>query len=299
MRTTTPALSSSGTLARKRDASRGLQRSGWKISPASTIGFSQAQCSAARCTGSSSDSSLLAVGRPGVFAQGLAQRQVLRLRLRRQLRRVGGHEGEGRVGVATVLRQVEMHAADQVPGRVQALQKALQIGLATRPGLAHRPPPVSSHSARSTSGSDIRRPAIIGAVSTSEAQLAGVRRRHIGRRHRASGARRMQAQRRNIARRESAPPDEGGRQESGRLPRRRVAAARARCRERKRRSAARRWGRRLAARPRQLPPEVGHAVSIADRDAMGRNSRGMRSSTGATYQSLALCRWHNQVKQDG
>ena len=57
MRTTTPARSSSGTSPRKRRASCGVQRSGWKISPASTISLSQAQRSAARCTGSSSERS--------------------------------------------------------------------------------------------------------------------------------------------------------------------------------------------------------------------------------------------------
>jgi len=58
MRTTTPALCSSAALASRRAASCGVQRSGWKISPASTIGRSQAHVSAARCTGISSESSL-------------------------------------------------------------------------------------------------------------------------------------------------------------------------------------------------------------------------------------------------
>ena len=58
MRTMTPALSSSGALARNRDASPTPQRRGWNISPASTIAFSQPQVSAARCTGTSSDNNL-------------------------------------------------------------------------------------------------------------------------------------------------------------------------------------------------------------------------------------------------
>ena len=58
MRTTTPALSSSGALARNRDASPTPQRRGWNISPPSTIAFSQPQDSAARCTGTRSDNSL-------------------------------------------------------------------------------------------------------------------------------------------------------------------------------------------------------------------------------------------------
>ena len=119
MRTTTPALSRSAALRKQACGLRGVQRSGWKISPASTIGRSQAHVSAARCTGSSSDSSLLAVRRAGVFAQRLASGTMLRPGLRRKPRRVGRHEGERRLRVAAVLGQVEMHAADQVPGRVQ------------------------------------------------------------------------------------------------------------------------------------------------------------------------------------
>ena len=57
IRTTTPACSNWGMSLRKRNASWGDQRSGWKISPASTICLSQAQRSAARWTGSSSERS--------------------------------------------------------------------------------------------------------------------------------------------------------------------------------------------------------------------------------------------------
>ena len=78
---------------------------------------------------------LAAIGSAGVFAQGLTERQVLCLGLRRKLRRVGRHEGEGRVLVATVFRKVEVHAADQVPGRVQQFQETLEIGLRARQGL--------------------------------------------------------------------------------------------------------------------------------------------------------------------
>ena len=63
---------------------------------------------------------LLAVGRAGVFAQRLAERQVLRARLGGEPGRVGGQEGERRVGVAAVLGEVEVHAPDQVPGRDSA-----------------------------------------------------------------------------------------------------------------------------------------------------------------------------------
>ena len=54
----------------------------------------------------------------GVFLQGLAQRQVLRLGLRRQPRRVGGEEGERSLFILPVLGEIEVDASDQVPGRV-------------------------------------------------------------------------------------------------------------------------------------------------------------------------------------
>ena len=72
---------------------------------------------------------LLPVGRAGIFAQRLAERHVLRARLCREPRGVGGEERERRPVVAAVLRQVEVHAADQVPGGVQALEEALEVGL--------------------------------------------------------------------------------------------------------------------------------------------------------------------------
>ncbi len=56
MRTTTPAVSRWGTSRRSWSASRGVQRSGWKISPASTISLSQGHVSEARCTGTSRES---------------------------------------------------------------------------------------------------------------------------------------------------------------------------------------------------------------------------------------------------
>ena len=55
IRTTTPALSNCGTSLSSCSASLGLQRSGWKISPASTMVFSHGHPSAAFCTGISSD----------------------------------------------------------------------------------------------------------------------------------------------------------------------------------------------------------------------------------------------------
>ena len=63
-RTTTPACSIAWRSRRKARASRGVQRSGWKISPWSTIAFSHAQCSAARWTGRSSDSRRVLLAAP-------------------------------------------------------------------------------------------------------------------------------------------------------------------------------------------------------------------------------------------
>jgi hypothetical protein len=58
----------------------------------------------------------------GVFAERSAQREMFCSCLRREFRRVGGHKGEWRIRIATVLGKIEMHAADQVPGRVQLLE---------------------------------------------------------------------------------------------------------------------------------------------------------------------------------
>jgi hypothetical protein len=69
------------------------------------------------------------VGRAGVLAQCLPQRQMLRLGLRRKTRGVGGQKRERGIGVPAVLRKVEMHAAHQVPGGVAALQKILHAAL--------------------------------------------------------------------------------------------------------------------------------------------------------------------------
>ena len=69
---------------------------------------------------------------------------------------------------------------------------------------------ISRHSARSTSGVRYSAPAIIGAVSTSEASSASRRRRDL--RHTRRPAGRLQAQRRHVARREAAPPEEDRRQ---------------------------------------------------------------------------------------
>ena len=128
MRTTTPAVSSSGRLWRKRDASAGPQRSGWKISPGVDHRPQPVAVFRGALHRQQQGQQFVAVRRPGVFAQRLTERDVLGRGLGGQARRVGRHEGEGLFGVAAVFRQVEMHAADQVPRRVQRVQEALQAG---------------------------------------------------------------------------------------------------------------------------------------------------------------------------
>ena len=67
----------------------------------------------------------LAVARAGIVLEGLAERQVLRLALDRKPRRIGRHECERRGLVLPVLGQIEVHAADQVPGRIAGLEEVL------------------------------------------------------------------------------------------------------------------------------------------------------------------------------
>ena len=61
----------------------------------------------------------------GVLAQRLAERQVLRLAVRGEPRRVGREERERRLLVEPVLREVAVHAPDEVPGGAPALQLLL------------------------------------------------------------------------------------------------------------------------------------------------------------------------------
>ena len=65
------------------------------------------------------------VGGACVFAQRAAERQVLRLGLRRQLGRVGRQKRERRLIIPAVLGEVEVDAADEMPRRVLALEKLL------------------------------------------------------------------------------------------------------------------------------------------------------------------------------
>ena len=69
------------------------------------------------------------VCRSGVFAQCLAEGNVLCLCLGGKASGVGRHEGEWLVGIAAVFRQIEMHPTDQVPRPIQGGQEGLQSDL--------------------------------------------------------------------------------------------------------------------------------------------------------------------------
>ena len=71
------------------------------------------------------------VGRAGVLTQRLSERQVLRLRVRRQPRRIRGQKRERRRSIRPVLGEVEVNAADQSPGRTLLREKILRrlVGL--------------------------------------------------------------------------------------------------------------------------------------------------------------------------
>jgi hypothetical protein len=79
-----------------------------------------------------------AVARAGVLAQRLAERQVLRRAVGREAGRVGGEEGERRVRVARGLGEVEVHAADDVPRRMELLEQPFHREAARREPLGER-----------------------------------------------------------------------------------------------------------------------------------------------------------------
>jgi hypothetical protein len=56
----------------------------------------------------------------------LYQWQVLRLRCRREARRAGGEEGDRRLVIVSVLRQIEMHTSNQIPRRMAKLEERLR-----------------------------------------------------------------------------------------------------------------------------------------------------------------------------
>ena len=104
----------------------------------------------------------LLVGRARVLAQGLAERQVLGLAVRREPAGVGREEGERRLLVLAVLGEVEVHPPDDVPGRVQPLEEVLDRGLRLGQLARRRPRRVPPQSARSTSAVRYSAPGIDG-----------------------------------------------------------------------------------------------------------------------------------------
>ena len=64
--------------------------------------------------------------RARVFAQRLPERQMLRPGVRREPRGVGREKGERGFCVLAVFGEIEVHPADQVPGRIARFQKILE-----------------------------------------------------------------------------------------------------------------------------------------------------------------------------
>ena len=215
MRTTTPALSRSGTLDRIARPRPGTSAADEKSPRHRPLSLSQPQRSAARCTGTSSESSASRFAAPAYSRKAWPSGTCWALACGRQPRGVGRHEGEGLLRIVPVFRQIEMHPPDQIPGGVQVLEKGLKIG--SRPASdAANAAPSSSHSASRISASRYSAPGIIGAVSTRVAISASLGGGTLGRTRRRSDLRGcawgVQAQRPDIARRKVAPPDEDGRQ---------------------------------------------------------------------------------------
>ena len=111
-----------GTSLQEAAGLAGVQRSGWKISRRRPGPSATGSARAARCTGSSSDSRRSLSAAPAYSRSACAQRQVLRLALRRQPRGVGRQEGEGALLVLAVLGQIEVHR----PTRFQAGWRAFR-----------------------------------------------------------------------------------------------------------------------------------------------------------------------------
>ena len=161
---------------------------------------------------------LVAVRRPGVFAQRLTERHVLRAGLGGEPRGVGRHEGERLFGVAAVFRQVEMHPPDQVPGRVQRVQEALQAGA----GGGERGGEGQRHLVPQRQQDRVGQ--ILGPGHHRRRQHQGGKFACIERPAPPAGRRpssrpdALQAQRADVAGREAAPPDEHRRQGLPDLP---------------------------------------------------------------------------------
>ena len=128
MRTTTPALSKLGDAVEKARRLRGSPAQRMEDIPGIDHRLQPGAMFRGALHRQEQGQQLVPVRRSGVFAQRLAEGDVLRLRLGGKAGGVGRHEGEGLVGIAAVFRQVEMHPADQVPGRIQGGQEGLQSG---------------------------------------------------------------------------------------------------------------------------------------------------------------------------
>ena len=136
---------------------------------------------------------------------------MLRLGLRREPRRVGRHEGERVFRVAAVFRQVEVHAADQVPRGIQPGEVVLQAGLGGfEPGgerLRRLLPQRQQHVRGHILGPRHHRRAQQQRGKLGLVRLRNDRQGRCGGGVRACG---MQAHRGDVARGVLAPPDEGG-----------------------------------------------------------------------------------------
>jgi hypothetical protein len=96
---------------------------------------------------------------------------VLRARSSREARRVGRNERERCLFIGTVLGQIEMHTADEVPGRISPFQelpqRLLRIGEFSAASRVH-----FSHSAASTSAFRYSPPGIGGAAFASSVSIS-------------------------------------------------------------------------------------------------------------------------------
>ena len=103
--------------------------------------------------------------RAGVLAQRLAEREVLGLAVGGEARGVGREEGEGRLVVLAVLGEVEVDAADQVPGRVPPPRGTPACRGANAPAPRGRRPPSPPTARRGRSAVRYSAPVMGGAAA--------------------------------------------------------------------------------------------------------------------------------------
>ena len=243
MRTTRPACSSASTSLSSRIASLAVQRSGWKISPESTISLSHSQFSLARLTGSSSLRSSPLAPAPAYSRSAAPSGAWRNAPWAASPGDVGGKKGERPLGVLAVFGEVEMHAADEPPAAVARGEERADgeaaLGALDLEGFAERTPQRREAARRQ----DIRRRAS-AAPHRRDAQA-----RPRGGAPTAKFPRRRTAPRRTAWRRRASTP---GPEKASCPPRRgRVAGAHALPRVRTPLRAARRPRRRRRLR---LPP---------------------------------------------